>query len=71
LVHKGGRLIGLNAMGTRIRHLVVEGWIRDGRELDYVIAHLADAAFDPEFYRPLRADLVPRLQQQLQRVGSH
>ena len=51
LVHEDGRLAGVNAMGLRLRHEVCERWIREGRDLGHVLAHLAQANFDPELFR--------------------
>ncbi len=51
LVHEDGAIIGVNCMGMRFRHRVCERWIAEKRSLDYVIANLKDAHFDPEFYR--------------------
>ncbi|MDF1799178.1 MAG: NAD(P)/FAD-dependent oxidoreductase [Planctomycetota bacterium] len=50
IVHIDGRVVGFNAMGLRWRHLVCEDWIREARNVDFVLAHLEDAGFDPEFY---------------------
>lgn len=44
-------LVGLNAFGIRMRQDVCHAWIRDMRSVDYVIEHLAEANFDPEFFR--------------------
>jgi hypothetical protein len=38
-------------MGIRARHTVCERWIAERRPVDYVLAHLSEAHFDPEFYR--------------------
>jgi len=43
-------VIGINVMGLRYRHKVCESWIKDKRSLAYVLDHLKDANFDPEFY---------------------
>ncbi|MBZ0266541.1 FAD-dependent oxidoreductase [bacterium] len=61
LVHVDGTLIGVNVMGMRYRHLVCEAWIREGRDVEHVMSHLADAHFDPEFFRRHEADIVPAL----------
>lgn len=50
LVTVDDRIIGINTMGIRFRHRVCEAWIADQRSVDYVIDHLAEANFDPEFY---------------------
>ena len=46
-----GRVLGFNTLGVRYRQAVCERWIRDGRPLDYVLRHLREANFDPEFSR--------------------
>lgn len=43
------RVVGFNLMGIRFRHDVCERWLREGRTLEYVIEHLREADFDPEF----------------------
>lgn len=47
------RVVGFNVLGTRYRHEVCASWIRAGRTVEYVLAHLGEANFDPEFTRPL------------------
>jgi NADPH-dependent 2,4-dienoyl-CoA reductase/sulfur reductase-like enzyme len=48
IVHVGGKVIGFNLMGLRWRHAVCERWIREERELAWVLPRLAEAGFDPE-----------------------
>ena len=50
IVHVDGVCIGFNLMGIRWRHEVCERWLQEKRTVDYVIDHLRDAHFDPEFY---------------------
>lgn len=50
----GERLFtGINLLGIRMRQDVCETWIRDGRSVDYVVDHLKEAWFDPEFFAPV------------------
>jgi NAD(P)H-nitrite reductase large subunit len=51
LVHLAGRVIGIQVMGTRLRHRVCERWIDDGVTVEHVLAHLEEAHFDPELFR--------------------
>ena len=44
-------LIGINVFGIRLRHEVCQEWIKEGKKLNYVLDHLADANFDPEFFK--------------------
>lgn len=46
------KLLGINTFGIRMRHELFDRWLREGRDVYYVLSHLKDANFDPEFYRP-------------------
>jgi len=41
---------GINAFGIRLRHECFDRWLREQRSIQYVVAHLAEANFDPEFF---------------------
>jgi NAD(P)H-nitrite reductase large subunit len=43
-------VIGFNVLGWRLRHEVCERWISQNKTLDFVIEHLKEANFDPEFF---------------------
>ncbi len=58
IVHIGGRVVGFNLMGIRFRHRVCEAWIHEHKTVDYVLQHLREAAFDPEFTRWHGADIL-------------
>ena len=51
IVYTDAGVIGFNCMGIRYRQKVCERWIRERRSLDFVLAHLGEANFDPEFFR--------------------
>jgi len=53
-----GRLTGMNALGIRYRHLVFERWLREERDIGYVLAHLGEANFDPEFFKRFEPEMV-------------
>jgi 3-phenylpropionate/trans-cinnamate dioxygenase ferredoxin reductase subunit len=61
IVHEEGKVIGFNLMGIRYRHRTCEAWIAEGRSVDYVLANLRKAHFDPEFYRRWDKDIVSAL----------
>lgn len=42
--------IGINNFGIRMRHNVFDKWLKENRTVEYVLEHLKDANFDPEFY---------------------
>ena len=48
------RVVGFNMLGRRWDHSVLIRWIQEQRSLDWVLAHLNDAAFDTELVPPLR-----------------
>ncbi len=50
--HKDSNLfLGINTFGIRMRHEIFDRWLTEGRSADYVMEHLADANFDPEFFK--------------------
>lgn len=53
-----GVVTGFNLMGVRYRHKVCDQWISEGRTLDYVVAHLPAANFDPEFFPTYEQELA-------------
>ncbi len=48
---ENGILKGVNVYGMRLRHAVLNDWLVNQQSIDYAIEHLADANFDPEFYK--------------------
>ncbi|MGB0402560.1 MAG: NAD(P)/FAD-dependent oxidoreductase [Salibacteraceae bacterium] len=43
--------VGINVFGIRMRHNVFDAWLNDHKTVDFVVAHLNDAWFDPELYK--------------------
>lgn len=41
---------GINAFGMRLRHDACEKWISSKKSIGYVLSHLYEAHFDPEFF---------------------
>ena len=44
-------LLGINVFGIRLRHQVIDGWIKNKIKINRVISDLSEANFDPEFYK--------------------
>ncbi len=42
--------LGINTFGIRMRHAIFDRWLTEKRDVHYVMEHLRDAQFDPEFY---------------------
>ncbi len=53
-----GKFIGINNFGIRLRHEVFDRWLTEERTTDYVVEHLAEANFDPEFYKRFEKDIL-------------
>lgn len=49
--------LGINTFGIRMKHEVFDKWLTEKREVDYVIHHLKEANFDPEFYTHFEKDI--------------
>ncbi|MDT8347706.1 MAG: FAD-dependent oxidoreductase, partial [Flavobacteriaceae bacterium] len=50
--HKGSHeFLGINTFGIRMRHEIFDAWLTQHKSIDYVIEHLSEAMFDPEFFK--------------------
>ncbi|WGD33547.1 FAD/NAD(P)-binding oxidoreductase [Olleya sp. YS] len=58
--------LGINTFGIRMRHETFDNWLTEKRDVDYVINHLAEANFDPEFYKHFEKDIKLAYNNQLQ-----
>ncbi len=58
--------IGINTFGIRMRHEIFDKWLTEKRDVDYVMNHLAEANFDPEFYNIFEKDILSSYNLQLQ-----
>ena len=45
------QFLGINTFGIRMRHEMFDRWLTEEKDVNYVMQHLADANFDPEFYK--------------------
>jgi NAD(P)H-nitrite reductase large subunit len=52
------RLTGINVFGMRLRHELVDRWLREGVNVAHAIENLASANFDPELYKPFEAEIA-------------
>lgn len=44
------QFLGVNSFGIRLRHECFDQWLRDNQSIQFVINHLKEANFDPEFF---------------------
>ncbi|WP_299778976.1 FAD-dependent oxidoreductase [uncultured Formosa sp.] len=58
--------LGINTFGIRMRHDVFDRWLTEARDMDYVMNHLTEANFDPEFYSKFEKEILETYTNQLQ-----
>ena len=56
------KFLGINTFGIRMRHEVFDRWLTDNVSVDYIIEHLMEANFDPEFYRHFEKEILKAYQ---------
>jgi len=52
-----GEFQGINSLGIRLRHEVIDRWLNEKRDLEYVLHHLNKANFDAEFSRKYEKEI--------------
>ena len=57
--------LGINNFGIRMRHETFDKWLTEKRDIDYVINHLSEANFDPEFYSKFEEEILSSYNKQL------
>lgn len=57
-------LTGVNTFGIRLRHETFEGWLKEKRSVEYVLEHLPQANFDPEFFRQHEPEIISEFNRQ-------
>lgn len=55
---ESGLVKGINLMNIRHRHEVWDRWLSEKRDIRYVLTHLGEANFDPEFFKAYEHELV-------------
>jgi len=65
IVYNDIGVAGFNLIGVRYRHDVCERWIAEKRPLDYVLAHLGEANFDPEFFKKHEGQIAAAFREQV------
>jgi len=56
--------LGINNFGIRMRHEFFDKVLNLKQSVDYVLEHLADANFDPEFYKLHEKEIVTKFNQE-------
>ncbi|MEO6165962.1 MAG: hypothetical protein ABIO98_00465, partial [Chitinophagales bacterium] len=55
---------GVNVFGMRLRHKSFDQWIQEGKSIEFVLEHLPEANFDPEFYRQHEPQIIQKFNQE-------
>ncbi len=55
--------LGINTLGIRMRHETFDKWLTEKRDVDYVINHMSEANFDPEFYKQYELEILSAFNQ--------
>jgi NADPH-dependent 2,4-dienoyl-CoA reductase/sulfur reductase-like enzyme len=61
----GEGVIGVQTMGIRFRHRTCEQWIEEKRSAEWVLEHLSDANFDPEFFARHEREAAATMKEQM------
>ena len=56
--------IGINTFGIRMRHQFFDKALTEKRSVEHLLEHLADANFDPEFYKLYEREIVAKFNQE-------
>jgi len=56
---------GINAFGVRLRHEKFDRWLREKKPVQFVMEHLAEANFDPEFSERYEGHIRKDLERQI------
>ena len=54
------QFLGINTFGIRMRHEVFDKWLTENQSIEYVLEYLADANFDPEFYKLHEPEIIAK-----------
>ncbi len=66
---QSGEFLGINTFGIRMRHELMDRWLIEKRSAEYVLNHLSEANFDPEFYHRFEKDILKAYCTQFQKVS--
>lgn len=62
--------VGINSFGIRLRHEKFDQWLRAKQSISYVLEHLEEANFDPEFFRKHEPEIMQAFEKQFPQLLS-
>jgi NADPH-dependent 2,4-dienoyl-CoA reductase/sulfur reductase-like enzyme len=54
------QFLGINTFGIRMRHEIFDTWLTESKTIAHVLEYLADANFDPEFYKMHEPEIIAK-----------
>jgi NAD(P)H-nitrite reductase large subunit len=64
------QFLGLNTFGIRMRHEYFDKWLREKKNIDFVMGHLPEANFDPEFFERHEAEILSKFKEQVMEISQ-
>lgn len=61
---KNNQFLGINTFGIRMRHEIFDKWLTEKKSIEHILEYLADANFDPEFYKLHEHEIVAKFNQE-------
>lgn len=58
------QFLGINTFGIRLRHECFDRWLRESKDVQFVMEHLPEANFDPEFFQRHETEIMKSFHQQ-------
>ncbi len=52
------QFLGINSFGIRLRHECFDRWLREKRSIQFILGHLTEANFDPEFFPRHESEII-------------
>ena len=59
-----GEFLGINTFGIRLRHECFDRWLREKKDIQFVMSNLAKANFDPEFFQRHETEIIAAFHKQ-------
>lgn len=64
------KFLGINTFGIRLRHEMFDRWLRDGQHIGFVLTHLTEANFDPEFFDRHEEEIIASFNRQFPTLSA-
>lgn len=62
--------VGINTFGIRLRHEKFDQWLRSKKSIKFVLQHLEEAHFDPEFFNRHESEIISSFYQKFPYVKN-